>query len=172
MRWISCSGRAIGFAVFCAGFLGSALLSSSSFAQAQETTPKSSPAKTAHTQTQGSRRRLQDSDKVIFDAIAAIDRYEASSEKPATKELLETQKQAVAAVKKITDPALLPYIWMLMDWVRLITVDEAMVELDSKKEKEKDLKKRIMEYHKLRDGIVEQVKANHCCYPQQDFNPA
>lgn len=171
MSWISCSGRAIGFAVFCVGFLGSTLVLSSSFALAQESTPKSSPVKTAHKQTQGSRRKLLDSDKVIFDAIAAIDRYEAAAEKPVTEESPQIQKRAIAAVSKITDLGLLSYIQMLFDWGTLIRADQTLFWLGKGKNKN-EFKKHIMQYHQLRDGLVEEIKANLCCYPPPGFDPA
>jgi hypothetical protein len=127
---------------------------------AQQPTPKATPSKPAAKKTQGSEYKLLDSDKVIFAAIAAIDRYEADAEKPPTEESSEFKKQALSALNKVTDSALRPYLLMMMTRINLIVLGEMQRYLGHE---EKRFAEDIAQYHKLRDGIVEQIKANRCC---------
>jgi len=143
--------------------LALSLVLSALFSPAQQPAPKVAPQKQGAKPAQSPPYKLQDSDKVIFDAIAAIDRYEAAAEKPATEELQQIHKRATAAANQITDLSLRPYIWMMMDQIKLITVDGLLFRMNG--EKKDEFKKQIMQYHLLRDGIVGEIKANHCCYP-------
>ena len=148
--------------------LALSLALSSLLSQAQQPAAKAAPSKPAKP-ARSPQYKLQDSNKVIFDAIAAMDRYEAYAEKPPTKESAEIQKQALSAMNKVTDPALSSYLSILKHQISIIILDEAMRYLGHE---DKRFAEDIAQYHVLRDGIVAEIKANRCCYPPPGWDPA